>query len=612
MSDTQTLQEQLQAERLAALGLSAGGGSDAGAEGMQDLSAGADAPNMDASFAEAIIIVDREQRPALLVRNNTFEQPTSPTWKTLLNANKLRLEKALRSVGRLELEGHPTFPYVGTAWMLGSKGLAITNRHVAEIFSQKSGSSFVFQKGIGGRTLKAKVDFREESGVAASSEIMIEKVLFVADPGSANPDMAIVKLANHPALPPPIQLFTGVTKVNQPVAVIGYPANDPRNPAAAVSTVFGAVFEVKRLSPGMVTKKPTGFLIEHDCSTLGGNSGSAVIDIETGQAVGLHFGGSFRQANFAVTASQIQKILTKLKVQVAVPIEVVAAKKKEKAPKASKLTADFFKGREGYQPNFLGTAAALQVPLPKVAAAKAADVTKVKGTTDNVLRYTHFSLVMSASRRLCHFAAVNIDGSTALNIRRDTDVWNMDPRIPDAAQIGNELYSNNDLDRGHMVRRLDPVWGKEAQKANDDTFVYTNSTPQHARLNQKTWNDLEDYILTNTKANGLRVNVFTGPLFGATDPVYRGVKLPEQFWKVVSVVNGDTKKLHATAYILSQKDLISELEFVFGQFRTYQLPIATLEKKAGLSFGKLSSFDPLRAVEAFPIREIGNLNDIVL
>ena len=236
----------------------------------------------------------------------------------------------------------------------------------------------------------------------------------------------------------------------------------------------------------------------------------------------------------------------------------------------------------------------------------------MKGTKDNLLRYMHFSIQMSASRRLCLFTGVNIDGNSGVQVRRTNDVWNLDPRIPKEAQIGNELYSNNDLDRGHMVRRLDPVWGKDAKTANDDTFVYTNSTPQHAQLNQKTWNDLEDYILNNTQAEDLKVNVFTGPVFADDDPEYRGIGIPTQFWKVVSVINGETGKLHATAYILSQKDLVTNLEFVFGQFRTYQLPITDLEQKTGLKFGNLSKFDPLNARESFAIREISKVSEIVL
>ena len=277
-------------------------------------------------MAEAIIIVDRAARPALIVRNNTFEQPTLKTWKTLLNANRTRLERAIRSVGRLELEGHPTLPYAGTAWLIGDGQLAVTNRHVGQIFAQKKGKSFVFRGAAGGGAMRAKIDFREEFNVPVSMEIFVEKVLFLADDGDANPDVCIVRLKSDSQMPDPIALFDGTIKEGQQVAVIGYPASDPRNPAAAQATVFGDVFEVKRLSPGMVTQKPAGFIFQHDCATLGGNSGSAVIDIETGNAVGLHFGGRFRQANFAVTAGQLKKILTGLKVQVAVPVEAAKPK----------------------------------------------------------------------------------------------------------------------------------------------------------------------------------------------------------------------------------------------------------------------------------------------
>jgi endonuclease G len=489
--------------------------------------------------------------------------------------------------------------------MIGDGRLAVTNRHVGELFARKQGNSFKFREGVDGAPMRARIDFREEFNVPASMEIYVEKVLFIAPPGDNDPDVAILQMAKDSRLPDPIPLFGGTIKKDQSVAVIGYPASDPRNPASAQSAIFGDVFEVKRLAPGIVTKAPSGFIFQHDCGTLGGNSGSVVLDIVTGQAVGLHFGGRFRQANFAVAADRIKKILSSLKVQVAVPIATEAAKKPKKA---KKLGGHTFDDREGYRESFLGP----KVPVPKLAGAKKSDVTKIKGTNDNLLRYTHFSIAMSASRRLCHFTAVNIDGDSSINIRRTTDVWNLDPRIPESAQIGNELYAGNDLDRGHMVRRLDPVWGQDAKQANDDTFVYTNSTPQHARLNQQTWNDLEDYILSNTQAHELKVNVFTGPVFADDDPEYRGVLLPQQYWKVVTVVNGDTGKLHATAYVLSQKDLITDLEFVFGQFRTYQLPIADLEQRTGLDFGKLSNFDPLKDQETFAIREISKLEEIVL
>ena len=87
--------------------------------------------------------------------------------------------------------------------------------------------------------------------------------------------------------------------------------------------------------------------------------------------------------------------------------------------------------------------------------------------------------------------------------------------MSDEFQVGNELYKRNPLDRGHLVRRLDPAWGntrEEAVQAADDTFFYTNSTPQHSRLNQREWLRLEEYILDNAATHDLKVSVFTGPV----------------------------------------------------------------------------------------------------
>lgn len=561
---------------------------------------------------EAIIIVDQLQRPALLVRKNTFEAPQSAVWRALLDPNRSKIENAIRAVGRVELTGDPTLPYAGTGWMIAD-GIAITNRHVASIFASKQGAAFPFRNSPMGGKFTARIDFREEFNLPGSQEIQVEKVLYISPDGDAFPDVAILKLKGS-RLPNPIELSDAKIQIKQPVVVIGYPANDPRNPAAAVADIFGNVFQVKRLSPGEISGNPKGFLINHDCSTLGGNSGAVVLDIESGKAVGLHFGGRFRINNFAVESAELKKILSKLKVQVAV-LEMPPKAKAKKPKPGPAPAANALSKRTGYQEDFLGKSAALKLPVPTLSAAHKANLAPVQGKTDGLLRYTHFSLAMNQKRRFAFFTACNIDGGSSANIRRETDKWLLDPRIHEKHQIGNELYSNNDLDRGHLVRRLDPVWGanaEERQQANDDTFYYTNATPQHARLNQGNWNDLENYILSNTDAKDLRVNVYTGPVFGDDDPEYRGVFLPQAYWKVVAVVNGETGKLHATAYTLSQRDLLTNIEFVFGQFRTYQLPIAVLEKRIGISFGKLAKADPLKSQEAFAIREITKLEQVRL
>jgi endonuclease G len=55
----------------------------------------------------------------------------------------------------------------------------------------------------------------------------------------------------------------------------------------------------------------------HDCSTLCGNSVSAVLDVATGQVIALHFGGSYLKSNFGVPTFELARdarvIATKVK-----------------------------------------------------------------------------------------------------------------------------------------------------------------------------------------------------------------------------------------------------------------------------------------------------------
>jgi endonuclease G len=244
-------------------------------------------------------------------------------------------------------------------------------------------------------------------------------------------------------------------------------------------------------------------------------------------------------------------------------------------------------GRQGYDQEFLGD---FVVPLPVPTGARATDVLEVTGAADNRLDYTHFTVVMSRSRRIAMFVGVNIDGSRSRSIQRDADTWYLDGRIPVEAQAGEDLYGANLLDRGHLVRREDPNWGPDAEVANEDTFHFTNCAPQMAGFNQRTWLSLEDHILRNTRRWRERVTVFSGPMFRDDDRLYRGIRIPTAFWKVVAFLSDDGRP-SATAYVIDQVRELGALEAAFGAFQAYQRSIRYVEASTDLDFGGLAAFD---------------------
>jgi endonuclease G, mitochondrial len=259
---------------------------------------------------------------------------------------------------------------------------------------------------------------------------------------------------------------------------------------------------------------------------------------------------------------------------------------------SEEITSDF-SGRDGYDKDFLGTS----LSLPRLDDSIKDQAATLIGKPDQTeLEYTNFSIVMNKERRQAFYSAVNIDGAKVVDLPRNGK-WTIDGRIPREHQLGNEAYSNNPIDRGHMVRRRDPVWGPEASRANNDTFAYTNAGLQHGDLNQKTWLDLENYVLEQAKAKGQKLTVLTGPVFSDDDPKFNNsgrmkeaTQIPKEFWKVV-VWNDPQEGLKGAAFLQSQKDYIGHTlfksDFDPSGMSTYQIPLQDLEAMTKLDFGDL-------------------------
>jgi endonuclease G len=292
-----------------------------------------------------------------------------------------------------------------------------------------------------------------------------------------------------------------------------------------------------------------------------------------------------------------------------------------------------YNNRPGYVRDFLG----FEVPLPQPTGTWKDQVLEIPGAdADNPyeLKYYHYSVIMNKERRLAFISAVNIDPTAPVKYPRDKgDKWFFDPRIDDDFQLGEELYAGNPLDRGHLTRRDDAAWGDTkplAKLANDDTFHFTNCSPQHEIFNQSTlatnagvtlWGNLENYISKQGKDNQRRLTVFNGPIFGDNDRLYRKVALlPKEFWKIV-IFEDDDGSPKAAAFKLSQASLITKAvlteKISFEPYQTFQVPIADLMVETGLDFTHVGSLGTKSTDEDFKEsmhrpRAITNLSQIKL
>lgn len=241
--------------------------------------------------------------------------------------------------------------------------------------------------------------------------------------------------------------------------------------------------------------------------------------------------------------------------------------------------------RTGFAADFLGP----EVHVPLLDPSIADDAVAWEG--GDMIPYTHFSLSLSRSRRFARWVAWNIDGSCLMRLSRATGSFTKDPRLPESVQTGNELYAGNRLDRGHLARRADLLWGamQEAAQANLDSFYYTNISPQMDDFNQSAknglWGRLENAVFDDVDVDELRVSVLGGPVFRADDRMYRGTALPREYWKVVVFLEAGVLK--SRAFLLSQElDQLRALPDL-DEFRVYQIALPDLEQRTQLHFDQL-------------------------
>ncbi|MEX2264385.1 MAG: DNA/RNA non-specific endonuclease [Bryobacteraceae bacterium] len=345
-------------------------------------------------------------------------------------------------------------------------------------------------------------------------------------------------------------------------------------------------------------KKPSGSEV-----SMGGDSGSVWLfkstkGKPTAVLAGLHFAGEGSgDPNEHAVACYPKAIFEKLEISLTPPAVVVAP------------------AGAGFSKEFLS----VRIDLPKLSASNKVKAFKLNGS--EIVDYTHFSLTLNKVRKFPFWVSWNVDGGGIRKLSRKNVPFILDPRIPEDFQTGDELYAGNRLDRGHIARRADLLWGSqaEAKKANKDSFFFTNIMPQMDDFNQSSrgglWGRLEDAVFADTDVENLKVSVCGGPVFRDDDREFREALLPREFWKVIAFVEGGTLK--AKAFLLTQN--LDELEALeLDEFKVFQVAVTEIESRAGLTFpAVLRSADSvgerlLRRPEALserqPLRSLGDID----
>jgi hypothetical protein len=296
------------------------------------------------SGLEAVIRADGS-RPVLFVEDDFVDvlAPSIGQYATRLSVLEQGVRQVCRSVGRVDDPSPMAKPlgYQGTAWML-AEGLVVTNFHVLQAIAP------------GGTRESGRFQGRLNTGVAVhfghevgndlpERRFPIRRVVSVGREGAADHthpevssldfdglDLAVLELEPVPGrpFPSPCRVARAEDKstkgrmatAGHEVYLVGYPGASRSTTPDLFAKIFAGVKSFKRLAPGQIlagpgdlpaTQDPHGWVLTHDASTLGGNSGSAVVDLEAdGKSVlGLHFAGAPLRQNWAHATEKLGSAL---------------------------------------------------------------------------------------------------------------------------------------------------------------------------------------------------------------------------------------------------------------------------------------------------------------
>lgn len=244
----------------------------------------------------ALELMIRLMRPVPLSRKGALENldpkiaGSFPDWSKFQTSVKPHLY----SIGRIDLapkEG------VGTGFLV-SDGVLVTNKHVLDMLSK---GTRVLEKG------QAVVRFKFEDGIPETDKpANITGVIAV----HSDLDIALLKVDKQKFTQTrqPLTLDTAPVQKGTQIVAVGYPFDDSKRNPLFIGALFKGKFGVKRAAPGEVSNTGSQ-TIYHDCSTLGGNSGSPLFSMKTARVVGLHRTGYFLYRNEAVDGASLQQFV---------------------------------------------------------------------------------------------------------------------------------------------------------------------------------------------------------------------------------------------------------------------------------------------------------------
>lgn len=241
-------------------------------------------------------------------------------------------------------------------------------------------------------------------------------------------------------------------------------------------------------------------------------------------------------------------------------------------------------------------------------------------TMDGV-QILNYALEWDNTKRHANWVAFTFDTTTSADNVKRTDAWSVDPKLPAEMQVQESDHKNDGFNKGHLCASEDRVYLKEA---NEQTFYYSNMSPQLNDFNGGFWGKLEARVQTwgRSTAEGVydKVYVTKGgtlnkllknfkgttvnggtPTTDANGFTIHGLACPEYYFMAVLSQKDDV--FHAIAFLVPHKEGMTRNPSS-DELKEYVVSVDKLEEETGIDF-----FCNLPDVLENEVEAAYNLND---
>jgi len=189
----------------------------------------------------------------------------------------------------------------------------------------------------------------------------------------------------------------------------------------------------------------------------------------------------------------------------------------------------------------------------------------------------NYSLEYDVTKLHSRWVAFSFDAATAADNVRRSDAWSWDPKIPAAYDTSN-FFRRSGYSRGHLVASEDRTF---SQAANEQTFYYTNMSPQLQTHNAGIWHRLENRV-----QEWARDRAFCDRLYVAKGGTIRDdqveskkvrgvIVVPKYYWMALVLKKGST--YHSIGFLVEHRFYAAKTAI-----RSVALSIDELETKLGM------------------------------